>query len=137
MDSCNIQLKVWLSLQRTTNGWRQSDADNALMFFSLGDAWDTFWECSAYGTAVPIVLKSCGDGSVRITSLICNSTLRWIQAAFLPLEVTQDYTLWSNHVSLGSNSIASFAVAYKCSEEQKNSCKPAAIASIVFIISLA
>lgn len=47
------------------NGRRQSDADNALTFFTLGDLWDAFRECSAYGTAVPIVLNGCGDGIVQ------------------------------------------------------------------------
>ncbi|KAF8705057.1 hypothetical protein HU200_031316 [Digitaria exilis] len=47
------------------NGWDQSDADDSLPFFTLGDLWDAFRECSAYGTAVPLVLNGCSDGVVQ------------------------------------------------------------------------
>jgi len=46
-------------------GWSQSDADDSLPFFTLGDLWDAFRECSAYGTAVPLVLNSCSDDVVQ------------------------------------------------------------------------
>ncbi|CAM0149395.1 unnamed protein product [Urochloa decumbens] len=47
------------------NGWRQSDGDDSWPFFTLGDLWDAFRECSAYGTAVPIVPNGCSDGVVQ------------------------------------------------------------------------
>ncbi|CAO2185551.1 unnamed protein product [Urochloa humidicola] len=47
------------------NGWRQSDADDSWPFFTLGDLWDAFRECSAYGTAVPLVMNGCSDGVVQ------------------------------------------------------------------------
>ena len=46
-------------------GRSQSDADGSLLFFTLADLWDTFRECSAYGTAVPLVLNSCSDDVVQ------------------------------------------------------------------------
>ncbi|PAN32143.1 hypothetical protein PAHAL_5G467100 [Panicum hallii] len=46
-------------------GWSQSDEDDSLPFFTLGDLWDAFRECSAYGTAVPLVLNGCSDGVVQ------------------------------------------------------------------------
>lgn len=60
---CHI--KVWPSLQETVNGWGQSDADESLPFFTLSDLWDSFKECNAYGTVVPLVLNSCSDGVVQ------------------------------------------------------------------------
>uniref|UniRef100_A0A0A8Y954 Uncharacterized protein n=1 Tax=Arundo donax TaxID=35708 RepID=A0A0A8Y954_ARUDO len=53
------------SSKESVNCWRQSDADDPLPFFILGDLWDAFRECSAYGTAVPIVLNGCTDGIVQ------------------------------------------------------------------------
>ncbi|XP_066313910.1 uncharacterized protein [Miscanthus floridulus] len=53
------------SSKETVNGWGQSDADDSLPFFTLSDLWDSFKECSAYGTAVPLVLNSCSDGVVQ------------------------------------------------------------------------
>ncbi|XP_062183247.1 uncharacterized protein LOC133887332 [Phragmites australis] len=53
------------SSKESMNGWRQSDADAPLPFFTLGELWDAFRECSAYGTAVPIVLNGCADGVVQ------------------------------------------------------------------------
>ncbi|CAL4951357.1 unnamed protein product [Urochloa decumbens] len=47
------------------NGWRQSDADDSWPFFTLGDLWEAFRECSAYGTAVPLVPNGCSDGVVQ------------------------------------------------------------------------
>ena len=46
-------------------GRSQSDADDLLPFFTLADLWDAFRECSAYGTAVPLVLNSCSDDVVQ------------------------------------------------------------------------
>jgi hypothetical protein len=53
------------SSKKSMNGWKQSDEENALPFFSLGDLWDGFRESSAYGIAVPIVLNGCSDGVVQ------------------------------------------------------------------------
>ncbi|NP_001132686.1 uncharacterized protein LOC100194164 [Zea mays] len=56
------------SSKETANGWgqRQSDdADGSSPFFALGDLWDSFKECSAYGTAVPLALNGCSDGVVQ------------------------------------------------------------------------
>ncbi|TVU22014.1 hypothetical protein EJB05_31690 [Eragrostis curvula] len=54
------------SAKESKNGWRQqSGADEPLPFFNLGDLWDSFRECSAYGTAVPIVLNGCRDEVVQ------------------------------------------------------------------------
>ena len=58
-------IEVWSSLQETMNGWGQSDAEESLPFFTLSDLWDSFKECSAYGTAVPLALNSCSDGVVQ------------------------------------------------------------------------
>jgi hypothetical protein len=52
-------------LQESKNGWRQSEADDPLPFFTLSDLWGSFRECSAYGTAVPIVLNGCRDEIVQ------------------------------------------------------------------------
>ncbi|RCV24567.1 hypothetical protein SETIT_5G095600v2 [Setaria italica] len=57
--------EVWWSLQEGVKGWSQSEADDSLPFFTLGDLWDAFRECSAYGTAVPLVLNGCSDGVVQ------------------------------------------------------------------------
>ncbi|XP_052149247.1 uncharacterized protein LOC127767824 isoform X2 [Oryza glaberrima] len=53
------------SSKKSMNGWKQSDEENALPLFSLGDLWDGFRESSAYGIAVPIVLNGCSDGVVQ------------------------------------------------------------------------
>uniref|UniRef100_A0A0E0JDT9 Uncharacterized protein n=1 Tax=Oryza punctata TaxID=4537 RepID=A0A0E0JDT9_ORYPU len=53
------------SSKKSMNGWRQSDVENALPFFTLGDLWHEFKESSAYGIAVPIVLNGCNDGVVQ------------------------------------------------------------------------
>lgn len=61
-------LEPRVSLQETANGWgqrRSDDADGSSPFFALGDLWDSFKECSAYGTAVPLALNGCSDGVVQ------------------------------------------------------------------------
>jgi hypothetical protein len=60
---CRRNTEVWLSLQEGAKGWGQSDADDSLPFFTLGDLWDAFRECSAYGTAVPLVLNGRSESS--------------------------------------------------------------------------
>ncbi|GJN37541.1 hypothetical protein PR202_gb26511 [Eleusine coracana subsp. coracana] len=53
------------SAKESKNGWRQSYGDDPLPFFTLCDLWDSFTECSAYGTAVPIVLNGCREEIVQ------------------------------------------------------------------------
>ncbi|KAL6847873.1 hypothetical protein ACP4OV_022001 [Aristida adscensionis] len=53
------------SSKESMNGWKQSNADYPLPFFTLGDLWDAFTECSAYGIAVPIAMNGRSDGVVQ------------------------------------------------------------------------
>uniref|UniRef100_J3KW91 Uncharacterized protein n=1 Tax=Oryza brachyantha TaxID=4533 RepID=J3KW91_ORYBR len=65
LEATTPVVRTACSSKKRMNGWRQSDADNGLPFFTLGDLWDEFRESSAYGIAVPIVLNGCRDGAVQ------------------------------------------------------------------------
>ncbi|KAF0905029.1 hypothetical protein E2562_000840 [Oryza meyeriana var. granulata] len=65
LEATTPVVRTACSSKKSMNGWRQSDSDNALPFFTLGDIWDEFRESSAYGIAVPIVMNGCSDGVVQ------------------------------------------------------------------------
>ncbi|XP_074271670.1 uncharacterized protein LOC141595603 [Silene latifolia] len=48
----------------TMKGWRTCDVEYQ-HYFTLGDLWDSFRECSAYGAGVPLVLNGIDDGIVQ------------------------------------------------------------------------
>ncbi|KAL9239012.1 hypothetical protein vseg_013371 [Gypsophila vaccaria] len=48
----------------TMKGWRTCDVEYQ-HYFTLNDLWESFKECSAYGTGVPLVLNGVDDGIVQ------------------------------------------------------------------------